>query len=147
MAVAQLSCTLADAYGRTTHRVYEMDTIVLLADYIIAAGAFKTALAAVTDLQLVRCDLVLPGIVEGFAVTAGANVDVGATFSGYIQDGDGKKASMKLPGIKASLVDADGSVDITGAIATWLGEFEDGEDFMLSDGEQIDAWIKGTLDR
>lgn len=147
MAEAYLSCTLGDAYGRTTKRLYEMDAQTLLADYVTVAGAFKAALQSVTDLQLVRADLLIPAIITGFAVTAGANVDVGATFSGFIKDGDGKKASLKLPGVKASLVDADGSVEITGVIATWLAEFEDGDDFMLSDGEQIDSWIRGTLDR
>jgi len=147
MAAAYLSCTLQDSYGRTTKRVYEMDSQLLLADYDTAATAFGLALADVTDLALIRADLIVPAIIPGFAVTAGANVDVGATFQGLVVDGNGKKASVKLPGIKAALVDSDGTVEITGDIATWLAEFTDGEDFMLSDGEQIDSWIKGTLDR
>lgn len=147
MADAWLSVTMVDDYGRTTKRLYEMDEQADLATYGSVITGFLTALAAVTDLGVVRADLLLPGIVAGFAVTAGANVDVGATFQGFIEGGDGKKASLKLPGIKASLVYDDGSVAISGAIATWLAEFEDGEEFMLSDGEQIDSWIRGALDR
>lgn len=143
----KLSVTLVDDYGRTTHRVYEMEPQALLADYITAAEAFLTALEAVTDLGCVRADFLIPLASAPFAVTAGANVDVGATASGWIVDGNGKKASMKLPGIKASLVSDDGSVAITGATATFLAEFEDAADFDLSDGEQIESWIRAALDR
>ena len=37
----KLSLTLDDAYGRTTARVYGMETEVLLADYQIAAAALS----------------------------------------------------------------------------------------------------------
>ena len=147
MAAAWLSCTFQDDYGRTTKRLYEMDSQILLADYDTAATAFGLALADVTDLALIRADLIVPAIIPGFAVTSGANVDVGATFQGLVEGGNGKKASVKLPGIKPALVSDDGTVAITGDIATWLAEFEDAADFMLSDGEQIDSWVKGTLDR
>lgn len=142
-----LSMTLNDAYGRETHRRYEMETQVDILTYQTVADAFSAALQAVTDLGLVRADLILQGITAPFAVTAGANVDTGATFSGYIDGEDGKKASMKLPGVKPALVDADGSVPITGAVATWLASFETAGAFKISDGETIDSWIKGALDK
>ena len=142
-----LSLTMADSYGRQTVKRVEMETQVDIATYGLVADAFVAALQAVTDLELVRCDLILRGISDGFAVTAGANVDVGATFSGYIEGGDGKKASHKVPGIKASLVDPDGSIPLTGVVGTYLAEFETAGDFELSDGETISAWIRGVLDR
>jgi len=142
-----LSVSMIDSMGRTTKRTYEMDTQATLADYITAATSFVGALEDVTDLGAIRVDLVITALVEGFDVTEGANVDVGATFSGLIEGGNGKRASMKVPAIKASLVNADASVPITGVVAAFLGEFEDGEDFKLSDGEQISSWLKGTLDR
>jgi len=145
--MAFLSVTLQDDYGRLTRRRYEMDEQSTLADYITAATSFIGALEDVTDLGAIRVDLVLEAIVSGFAETAGANVDVGATFTGNVYGGNGKRASMKLPGIKMSKVDPDGSVPLTGDIGTWLAEFENGEDFMLSDGEQIDAWVRGVLDK
>lgn len=145
--VTKLSCTFVDAYGRTTSRVYGMEDQILLADYVTAASAFITAQQAVTDLGLVRADLIIPLSGEEYAFTAGANVDVGGTASAWLDIGSGKKASMKLPGIKASLVNTDGSIPITGVVATWLLEFETAEDFNLSDGEQVETWIRAALDR
>lgn len=145
--VAKMSVTLVDDYGRTTKRVYGMEAQTLLTDYQTAAAAFITALTAVTDLGCVRGTLLIPVTDPVFAVTTGANVDVGGTASGWINEGTGKKASMKIPGVKAALVGADGSIAITGVIATFLAEFEDTGDYNLSDGEQIDAWIRAALDR
>ena len=142
----KLSVSLIDDYGRLTHRVYGMETQALLADYVTAVTAFQAALAAVTDLGVTKMVLQIPVASMAFAVTSGANKDTGATASGLIKDGDGKKASLKIPGIKPALVSTDGTVQITGAFATFLTEFEDTEDFNLSDGEQIDSWVKATLD-
>jgi hypothetical protein len=137
---------MVDDHGRTTHRIFEMATQTLLADFEVAAQAFCTALQAVTDLGLVRADFIIPVVDPSFAVTGDANKDVGATASGWVQDGNGQKASKKWPGPKYSLVDADGSIEITGAVATFLAMFEDGNDFELSDKSQIATWIKATLD-
>lgn len=142
----KLSLTLDDAYGRTTARVYGMETEVLLADYQIAAAAFITALTAVTDLGCVKGNIIIPVTAPTFAETAGANIDVGATASGWIDAGM-KKGSMKIPGIKPALVAADGSVAIATVVATFLALFESAGAFNLSDGEQIDTWIRASLDR
>jgi hypothetical protein len=145
-----LSLTLGDSFGRTTRKLVEMEEAASLALYVNAANAFIDELENVTDLSVVRSDLILDGLLHTFAVTEGANVDVGATFSGYIYDGDGKKASFKLPGIKLSLVDPDGSVPITDDVEDLLGFFIDipeENSFRLSDGESIGTWIKGTLDK
>lgn len=147
MPRAKLSCTFVDDHGRTTKRVYEMASQTLLADFETAAQAFFVAYAAVTDLGLVRADFIIPVVDPSFAVTADANVDTGMTAGGWIQDGNGSKASTKVPGIKYSLVDGDGSVPITGVVATYLAMFEDAADFELSDKEQIDSWIRASLDR
>lgn len=142
----KLSVTFDDAYGRTTNRVYGMETEALLADLQTNAAAFITAVTAVTDLGCVKANIIVPVTDPTFAETAGANVDVGATASGWVDAGM-KKASMKIPGIKASFVAADGSVAITAAIATFLALFEDAAKFNLSDGEQIESWIRASLDR
>lgn len=146
----QYSFTLVDDYGRITHRTFEADQVALLADQITALENVINQLAAVTDLGLVRADLVYVGAGTGFAVTAGANVDVGATFSGYIEAGNGKKASTKVPGIKAALVDPDGSIPLDDAdMEDWLELFvhDTPNSLFLSDGEDIDYWIRGTLDK
>lgn len=142
----KLSVTMDDAYGRTTTRVYGMEDEALLANLQTSAGAFLTALEAVTDLGVVKANFIIPVTDPAFAETAGANVDVGATASGWVEAGM-KKASLKVPGIKPALVGSDGSVAITGAVATFLALFEDAADFNLSDGEQIDTWIRAALDR
>ena len=147
MSNSMLSLTLVDSYGRTTVKRVEIEDHETLADYLDIAGDYTDALEDVTDLGLVRCDLILQGFQAGFDVTEGSNVDVGATFVGFIHDGNGKKASLKLPGIKASLVDPDGSVPIEGVTETWLDLYEFNGDAMLSDGEQIDSWISGALDK
>lgn len=145
--MAKMSVTMQDAYGRTTHRTYGLVAQVDLATYASVAAAFLAALEDVTDLGVTRADLILPVLSPEFDAIAGANVDVGATASGLIEGGGGKKAAMKIPGIKAALVNADGSVPITGDVATFLAEFEDAADWNLSDGEQIASWIRATLDR
>jgi len=124
-----------------------MKSQVDLIGYIAVAGAFGTALEAVTDLGLVRADLIIESIADPFDVTAGANVDVGATFVGYIQDGNGKKASHKLPGVKDAFRDGTGGIPITGAIQTYLNQFLTAGDWRLSDGQTIASWIKGKLDK
>lgn len=144
------SLTLVDDYGRQTRKVIEMKDLTLLVDQITALEAVITQLAAVTDLGLVRADLIYEGAGTPFAVTAGANVDVGATFSGYLEAGNGKKASTKVPGIKAALVDDDGSIPLDDAdMEDWLELFVEDTPYtlMLSDGETIDYWISGSLDR
>ena len=142
------SVHLVDAYGRQMRKLIEVATQILLADYETIAGNYATALAAVTDLGLTKIDLLL-SMDESFAVTAGANRDVGATFSGYTEPMTGKKASLKLPTIKAALVDPDGSVPIAGAVDTYLDLWLQSETppLRLSDGETINAWIAGTLDK
>lgn len=142
----KLSVTMDDAYGRTTTRVYGMEDEALLATLQTSAATFLTALQAVTDLGCVKANFIIPVTSPEFAETAGANVDVGATASGWITAGM-KKASMKIPGIKPALVGSDGSVAITGVTATWLASFESAGEFNLSDGEQIDTWIRAALDR
>ena len=50
--------------------------------------------------------------------------------------------------MKPGFVNPDGTLDLTDAdLAAYLAMFEEDADFFLSDGEQIETWIKGTLDR
>jgi len=145
--MAKLSCTMNDAYGRTTNRVYGMEDQVLLADYVTAYTAALAALEAVTDLGLAKCDLIIPVTGLGWSPIALANVETGGTASGWIDSDLGKKASMRIPGVKLSLVGADGTISITGVVATFLALFETAGDFTLSDGETIESWIRAALDK
>lgn len=142
----KLHVTMDDSYGRTTSRVYGMEEVTTLAQMQTDAAEFLTALAAVTDLGCVKATISFEVTSPEFAETALSNVDRGGTASGWITAGQ-KKASMKIPGVKLSLVGTDGSIAITGVIATFLALFEDADVFNLSDGEQIDTWIRAGLDR
>lgn len=142
----KLHVTLDDAYGRTTSRVYGMEEVTTLAQMQADAAELLAALEAVTDLGCVKATISFEATTPEWAEIALASVDRGATFSGWITAGQ-KKASMKIPGIKLSLVAADGSVADTGLTATFLDLFESADVFNLSDGEQIATWIRGALDR
>jgi len=147
--MARFSCTFYDAYGRPTKRQIEVETQALLADYVAVATIVVAALQDVTDLGLARIDLIIEDITAGFSTTPGSNIDVGATFSGILYDKGGAKASLKVPGIKASLVSIDGTVNIEQInVAAYLSLYEqDIGVLLLSDGEQIDTWLSGVLDR
>jgi hypothetical protein len=132
--MAKLAVTLEDAFKRTTKRVIGMEDQVLLADYAAAVTAWAAAFGDVSDLGIVKTDLIIPVTGLESAAVAASNIDRGGTFSGWLDTVAPKKASLKLPCPKLSLVAADGTIAITG-------------DFNLSDGEQIDSWIKGTLDK
>lgn len=142
----KLHLTLDDDYGRTTHRTYGMEEETTLAQMQTDAAELLAALAAVSDLGCVKASISIDVTSPEYAETGGANVDTGATFSGWVDAGM-KKASMKIPGIKPASIETDGSVLIAGVVATFLALFEDADVFNLSDGEQIESWIKGSLDR
>jgi len=110
------------------------------------AAELLTALAAASDMGCVKATVSFDVTSPEYAETAGANKDVGATFSGWIDAGM-RKGSMKIPSIKPALVAADGTVAITGVVATFLALFEDADVFNLAHGNQIEAWIRGTLDK
>jgi len=142
----KLHLTLDDDHGRTTHRTYGMEEVTTLAQMQTDAAELLAALEAVSDLGCVKASISFDVTSPEYAETAGANIDVGATASGWIVDGQ-KKASMKIPGIKPASVESDGSVLIAGVVATFLALFEDADVFNLSDGEQIESWIRASLDR
>lgn len=146
-----LSLTLLDGYARETTKRMEFVDQVLLADYVLISNDFMTELAACTDLQIIRASMV---ITDGLSLPAqdpaGSNIDVGATFAGFLHDGEGKKATWKLPGVTMSFVGAGGTIDLAqGAIETLLENWEylHPNSLLLSDGESIDEWITGTLDK
>ena len=142
----ELRVTLDDDHGRITHRSYGMEEVTTLAQMQTDAAALLAALEAVTDLGCVKATITIDVTSPEWVETGDANIDTGATFSGWIDAGM-RKGTMKIPGIKYSLVGADGSVAIAGATATFLALFEDAAVFNLAHGNQIEAWIRGALDK
>jgi hypothetical protein len=146
-----LHLTLIDGFDRTTTKRFELTEQVLWADLLTNAELVMTELMDVTDLDIVKAviqtdqNLTVPS-----QDPAGSNVDVGATFSGYLGDGAGKKGSLKIPGFPLAKVGPQGVIDLTDAdVAAFLDLFGDPPDnkVQISDGEWVDEWISGTLDK
>jgi hypothetical protein len=144
---ATLHLTLEDTKGRQTKRQVGMETETLLADYLTNITAYAAALEPITDLALIKTVLAIDVTGDEFAATAGASVDIGAKFSGWLDTVPSRKASLGLPGIKDALSGDDGSVPNTGVMATYTALFETAAKFTISHGQQFASWIKGTLDR
>lgn len=143
------SLSLIDDFKRERRMLIEAVQETLLADQITAMEHVINQLQAVTDLGLVRADLIYKAAGTPFAVTEGANKDVGATFSGLIEGGDGSKASTKIPGFKAAKANPDGTIPLDDEdVEDWLELFVEDtpHTLMLSDGDTIDYWLRGTLD-
>jgi hypothetical protein len=137
-----------DHFGRIKRKTIQYDSQATLVDYQAVTTALSAALDAVTDLELTKVELTLPQT-GTFDEDSESNRDVGATFSGVLYNKDGAKASLKIPGIKLSLVQADGTIDVEGAtVAALLAFFVETTpyDCLLSDGETIDHWVSGSLD-
>ena len=142
--------TLVDDDQRRTTKIVQMEVQLLHADQVLAATAFVTALEDVTDLGVERVDIIYKGVTAGFASIADSNIDVGATFSGELYEKNGAKASFKVPGIKSALKDGVGGIPIDQAdVAALLAFFVQATpfDYLISDGETIDHWLRGTLDK
>ena len=142
----ELHITMDDDHGRTTQRTFGMEEVTTLAQMQTDAAALLSALAAVSDLGVVKATISFDVTSPEYAQVADSNIDTGATFSGWIDAGQ-RKASLKIPGIKYALVGADGSVADSGATATFLNLFEDAAVFNLARGNQIESWIRGSLDK
>lgn len=146
-----LHLTLEDGFGRTTSKRLELTNQLLLADYVMNAETVMGLLLAVTDLNIAAAHIQTDdGLTIPTQDPTGSNVDVGATFSGWIGGVVGKKASHKVPGFKLAKVGPQGVIDLTDAdVAAYLDVMGDPPDnkVRISDGEWIETWIQGTLDK
>jgi hypothetical protein len=144
-----LSLTLEDSEGRRKKMLVETtDLSVVLTDQITAITGILTELNPITDLAVVRVDWIHKGIVAGFAGESSSNVDVGATFTGELYNHDGARASEKIPGFPQAKTQGDGTISVAEAdVEDWLELFLHSGTLLLSDGEEIDHWINGRLDK
>lgn len=141
-----ISVTLKDVYGRThTKRFESVSTTVAAAQADVTS--ILGALAGVSDLGQVKVEMTFVAtIATPVAPVALSNVDVGATLHTMLASNKGY--ALKIPGVKASLLNVDGSVDIANAdIVTYVGLFEGAAHFRVSDGEQISSIQYGELDK
>lgn len=138
-----------DSHGRTKRKSVQLQTQATLVDYQAVITAFSSALDAIIDLECVKIELTLPAT-GTFAGEAESNVDVGATFSGVLYNKQGMKASFKVPGVTPSYANEAGEISVADAdIAAVLAFFVNATpyDAYVSDGETIDHWVKGSLDK
>lgn len=137
---------LRDSFGRETTKKVET-TATTLADAVTAisgVGGYLTALNAVTDLQFLSATFSSKDDTGAFAGAASSNADVGATFS--VMTTSGKRASHHIPGFPLSLVGAGGAIDPAATeVAAYFAHFDTGI-LRLSDGEQVDSVLSGSLD-
>lgn len=147
--MAVISLTLRDAFARETHKAIECKAQIDLATYDALVTAVVAAIDDITDLAVVRADLILKNILElPGTPAAGANVDVGATFSGELAGEANRKASHKMPGFDITKVEPDGTIDLADVdVKAYLDMFLDAGQLLLSDGETMGEWLKGSLDR
>lgn len=140
-----LSIQMQDAWGdkrRTTKR-FTLDVLDWAAAGI-RAGTFLTAWSNITGLDVLKYTL---GQETPYTdtVTAEANMDAGATISCDL--GGGKRAALKIPAPEVTILNADGSVDLTDALVTALeSEYLSG-DVTISDGEVVLDFLSGKLDK
>ena len=145
-----ISLTLVDSQSRRTRKEIEIVDQGTYADNLTLLSGFLTDLAAVSDLGVERADIVYKAAGTGYAAQSASNIDVGATFVGELYNKDGARATFKLPGIKSSKWSSDGSVSITDAdVEDVLERFTQAlpANMKLSDGDLIDHWIAGKLDK
>lgn len=141
-----LSVTMEDAFQRRTTKRFKVFDAVDYAAALTKAGLFAIDLAAITGCDVLSYSLttVVP---YTDTVTAGANLDAGVTFSLSIGGVPAKKGVTKVPAPLDGYIDPDGSVDMADVIVTdYADNFTSGF-ILVSDGEIVDSFNSGRLDR
>jgi len=136
--------TFEDAYGRTKSKRVELVTTVA-ATAELDADAMFAVYDAVTEGGISKY------VVSGAkfpvsAPAAGSNVDSGVTVSCSLAAGG--KAALKWPMPDPTLINPDGSLDLTAEAVTNLEDgYKAGGEALISDGEIVTAFISGKLDK
>lgn len=148
MPVYNVHVELVDDYGRVGRKSYKtISTVASHIDAVTAAAALMVDLEALTEMRVVAYSVGLRTI-ESDTVTTGANKDEGITLS--VRKVSGYRDILKVPGPLNSVINTDGTVDISDALVTnYYDNFETaGGSFTFSDGEQAEAsgLISGRLD-
>ena len=143
MAQFFVGVTYVDAYTRKGTKEFELS----VADHATAltrAASLVGALAGIMDGKILKYS-VRQDVAYSDSLTAGANKDEGISISCDL--GAGKTATLKIPAPDKSVINADGTLDLTDAAVTALeSEYLSGE-VVISDGETVLDFLKGTLDK
>ena len=143
MPIFESVATLQDAFSRQTTKRYQVNAADIAAAITTFLG-YLGDLATLSELDIIKYKVSSEDVFAD-TVTAGANVDEGATFS--FQKTNGDKVAVKVPGPVASVRNPDGTINI-GAVAVtdWAAHFLSG-DIRVSDGEIATALLSGKLDK
>lgn len=144
MPAYDLSLTLYDAYHtKPTTRSFK----IFAADFAAAqtaVEAFVPDYQAVTELWITESRLTDTETYTG-VVGARANKDEGMTLSVRLVN-ENKKAIVQVPGPIAGIRNSDGTIDLTEAVMTaFMAHYTDGT-ILVSDGEEVEAFLGGKLD-
>lgn len=146
MPTFDLSVKLVDGHERNTTKKFKVFDAIDYVGALALAALFITDLEAVTGCGVVDYSLATK-VPVGSAFTAGANLDAGATFSLFIGGVPGKKGTNKVPAPVEAILGPAGSIDMTDVIVTnYAANFTSGF-VLVSDGETVDSFESGKLDR
>lgn len=138
------SFTLVDAYGRTTTKRYE-GTSTLMADAITRSASLLGDLLALSDIGSLKITYSQDEISSSAAAT-GANLDAGMTL--HCRLDNGKMYPLKVPVPDATVINADGSIDISNTLVTdFVANFMLAGYFRVSEGNYVVSVVSGELDR
>ena len=143
MAQFELSISIMDVYQRRGSKRFLLEALDI-ATAITNAGLFATSLADVMEAEILNYS-VAARVAYTDTVGANANLDEGITISCDL--GAGKRAALKIPSPKNSVLNGDGTVDLTDAAITALESHYLSGDVLISDGEIVLDFLSGKLDR
>lgn len=143
----KLQVTMIDQQGYTRKVTVEIMGADAAATFLNATGVLAT-LQDVSRLGTTKANLGIKMSAVGDPAGTPSYSDLGATFRG-ISHTDGEIVTLKIPDILTDAINIDGTVDILNAtVKAYLDNFVFGTGLaMLSDGEQVDYWINGVLDK
>jgi hypothetical protein len=134
-----------DYYGRETTRSYQVEATDFAAAETQLA-AFVPLVQAVTMLSVYKARLSSDQLFAG-VVSANANRDEGQTITAEIGGIVGKKGSIQLPGPILTIRNSDGTINIDDAAMLALEAGFPAQGVLVSDGEEVDSFVKSTLDK
>lgn len=138
-----IAVKLVDDYGRTTTRMFHT-TETVWATMLTTVATFMATLQAVTDLGN-QSETGSGTTVDVDAATSGANKDVGATLHCVLDNGKGY--ALKIPGVKPSMINVDGTVKTDdAAVIAYVANFKSGGKFTVSEGNMVASVAYGELD-
>lgn len=143
MPIYAMALTYVDAYQRRGTKRYELDTVDF-AGALARAATLATALGNLMEADILKYT-VGQEIPYTDTVVAGANRDEGITLSADL--GAGKTAAIKIPTPVNTVINPDGTVDITDGLITALETEYLSTEVLVSDGEVVLDFLSGKLDK